>query len=143
MWICWLISISSVEGLPTFDSSSDGHESGIAVPGEGPNNVASYERSRDPGLPGEWGHTQPRWEDILLDIMWGFSFVCFKDFIYLFLAVLDLCCCVGYSLVAASGDCSLVVVHVLLIAVASCWGAQAVGCTGFSNCDSWALERRQ
>ena len=78
MCICWLISISSMEGLPTFDSSSDGHESGIAVPGEGPNNVASYERSRDPGLPGEWGYTQPRWEDILLDIMWGFSFVCFK-----------------------------------------------------------------
>ena len=67
-WACWspillefpLHTSSAFGGLPTFDSSSDGHESGIAVPGEGPNNVASYERSRDPGLPGEWGHTQPR-----------------------------------------------------------------------------------
>ena len=35
----------------------------------------------------------------------------------LFLAVLGLCCCVGFSLVVASGGCSLVV-HGLLIVVA-------------------------
>ena len=39
------------------------------------------------------------------------------NFIYLFLAVLGLCCYVGFSLVAASGVCSQVVVLGLLIAV--------------------------
>ena len=39
-------------------------------------------------------------------------------FIYL-LAVLGLCCHAGFSLVAESRGCSLVVVHRLLIAVAS------------------------
>ena len=38
---------------------------------------------------------------------------------YLFLAVLDLCCCSGFSLVATSGGCSLISVHRFLIAVAS------------------------
>ena len=43
-----------------------------------------------------------------------------KDlFIYLFLAELGLFCCVGFSLVAESGDYSLVLVHGLLIAAAS------------------------
>ena len=43
-----------------------------------------------------------------------------KDlFIYLVLAVLGLFCCVGFSLVAESGDYSLVPVHGLLIAAAS------------------------
>lgn len=69
--IFWLIDISSMVGLPTFDSSSDGHEPGVAVPSEGSRNLASYERSRDPGLPGEWGYTEPRWEDIFWDVGWG------------------------------------------------------------------------
>ena len=43
----------------------------------------------------------------------------FKNFTYLFLAVLGLRCCVGFSLVAVSASYSLVVVHGLLIAVAS------------------------
>ena len=60
MCICWLIAVSSLEGHPTFDSSSDGHESGVAVPSEGASNIASYERPRDPGLPGEWGPAEPR-----------------------------------------------------------------------------------
>ena len=38
---------------------------------------------------------------------------------YLFLAVLGLHCCVGFSLVVASGGYSLVAVHGLRIAVAS------------------------
>ena len=43
-----------------------------------------------------------------------------KDlFICLFLAVLGLFCCVGFSLVAESRDYSLVPMHGLLIAVAS------------------------
>ena len=40
------------------------------------------------------------------------------NFIYLFLAVLGLRCCVGFSLVAESGGYSLVMAHGLLIAVA-------------------------
>jgi len=42
-----------------------------------------------------------------------------NNFIYLFLAVLGLCCCTGFSLVAADGAYFLVVVSRLLIAVAS------------------------
>ena len=42
-----------------------------------------------------------------------------NNFIYLFLAVLGLHCCAGFSLVVATGDYSLVVVLGLLIAVAS------------------------
>ena len=38
---------------------------------------------------------------------------------FFFLAVLGLCCCRGFSLISASGSCSLVVVHGLLIVVAS------------------------
>ena len=38
---------------------------------------------------------------------------------YLFLAVLGLCCWMGFSLIAASRGCSPVVVRGLLIAVAS------------------------
>ena len=40
-------------------------------------------------------------------------------FIYLFLAVFGLCCCVGFSLIVATGGSSLVVVSELLIVVAS------------------------
>ena len=40
-------------------------------------------------------------------------------FIYLFLVVLSLCCCMGFSRVVASGDSSLVVVCGLLSVVAS------------------------
>ena len=40
-------------------------------------------------------------------------------FTYLFLAVLDLCCYAGFSLVVESRGYSLVAVHELLIAVAS------------------------
>ena len=40
-------------------------------------------------------------------------------FIYLFMAVLRLCCCVGFSLVTEKGGYSPVAVQGLLIAVAS------------------------
>ena len=56
----------------------------------------------------------------------------------LFLAVLGLGCCVGFSLVAVSRGYSLVVEHGLLIVVASRCRAQALGCAGFSSCGSWA-----
>ena len=57
-------------------------------------------------------------------------------FIYLFLAVLSPCCFAGFSLVAVSGGCSLVIVCRLLISVASFehrfWSA------GFGGFDTWA-----
>ena len=67
-----------------------------------------------------------------------------KLFIYLALAVLSLHCCLGFSLVVASGYYSLVAVHRLLIVVASlCCGAWALGHLGFSSCNiqaqSWGL----
>ena len=40
-----------------------------------------------------------------------------KIFIYLFIAVLGLCCCLGFSLVVVSGGDSLLAVIRLLIAV--------------------------
>ena len=43
-------------------------------------------------------------------------------FMYLFLAVLGLGCCLGFSLVAMSAGCSVVAVCGLLIAVASLVG---------------------
>ena len=47
-------------------------------------------------------------------------FVYFKNlFTFYFLAVLGLCCCVGFTLAVASGGCSLVAVPMLLIAVVS------------------------
>ena len=62
-----------------------------------------------------------------------FSSISFFFFfnIYLFLTVLGLCCLGGFSLVAASRGYTLVVVHRLLIAVASlCCRARALGCAG-------------
>ena len=40
-------------------------------------------------------------------------------FFVLFFAMLGLCCCMGFSLVVASGDYSLIALHRLLIVVAS------------------------
>ena len=62
-------------------------------------------------------------------------------FIYLFLAVLGPPCCSGFSPVAVSRGCSLVVVHRLLVGF-SCCRAWALGFTGFSNCSFRALEHR-
>ena len=55
---------------------------------------------------------------------------------YLFVALLGVHCCVGFPLVVGSRGYSLVVVHGLLFAVASC-GAWALGHAGFSSCSSW------
>ena len=49
----------------------------------------------------------------------GISIHFLKKFIYLFWPVLGFHCCTGFSLVAKSGGCSLVVMHRSLIAVAS------------------------
>ena len=56
-------------------------------------------------------------------------------FIHLFLAVLGLCCCAGFSLVVMTRGYSLVALCRLLIAVACC-GAQVLGCSDFSSCGS-------
>ena len=49
-----------------------------------------------------------------------------KKIIYLFLAVLGLCCCVGFCLGAAIKGCSLVAVLIV-----------AAHCGGFSCCRAW------
>ena len=61
----------------------------------------------------------------------------FYNFIYLFLffAVLRFCCCMGFSLIAASGGCDRQTSH--------CSGfsyciTQALGQGGFSTCSPWA-----
>ena len=56
--------------------------------------------------------------------------------VYLFLAVLDLCCCVQVSLIAGSWDYCLVLVHRLLIVVASLIVKHRL--QGFSSCGAWA-----
>ena len=62
-----------------------------------------------------------------------------------FLAVLGLCCCVGFSLVVASRSYTLVAVRGLLVAVASLvaehrvcgiW-ASVVVARGLSGCGAW------
>ena len=58
-------------------------------------------------------------------------------FIYLFLAVLGLCCYKGFSLVAASSGYSLVAVHGLLLLRNTDCGAH-----GRSSCGPRALEHR-
>ena len=58
-------------------------------------------------------------------------------FIYLFLAVLGLCCCVGFSLVVVSGGYSLVAEHRLQATLVSV----VVAC-GLSRCGFQAVEHR-
>ena len=55
-----------------------------------------------------------------------------NNFIYLFLAVLGLCYCTGFSRVAVSWDCSLVVVLGLLTAGAFLEARR------LSSCGAWA-----
>ena len=58
-------------------------------------------------------------------------------FIYLFLAVLGLNCCLGFSLVACRGY-SLAAVHeYIAVASLAIGGAQALGLPGFSSCSTW------
>ena len=68
---------------------------------------------------------------------------CFNNCIYLFLAVLGLHCCTGFSLVAESWTHPLVVVYRLLAAVASVVAcASVVAALGLSGCCSQPLEHR-
>ena len=62
---------------------------------------------------------------------------------YLFLAALGLCCCVGFSPVAASGVCSLVRVHGPLVAELSFVAEHRLcTCMGSGSYSSQALELR-
>ena len=65
--------------------------------------------------------------------MWNVISI-FKKIFYLFLAVLDFCCCSGFCLVAANESFSLW--WLLLLQ------STASRHTCFSSCDSWALEHR-
>ena len=80
-------------------------------------------------------------------------FFCFFNkfiyFIYLFLAVLGLCCCVRAFSSCGEQGLLFVAVRGLLIAVASRCGVQALGTRasvvaahGLSSCGSWAVEHR-
>ena len=62
----------------------------------------------------------------------------FYNFIYLFLAVLALCCCTGFFLVAASGGYSRVAACGLLIAVASIVAESGLLVRGLSSGGTWA-----
>ena len=68
-----------------------------------------------------------------------FSIVFYIILFYLFLAVLGLRCCMGFSLAAENGDYSLDVVHGLLIAVTSlATKAQALGTGASVSCSTRA-----
>ena len=61
---------------------------------------------------------------------------------FIFLAVLGLCCCQGFSPVAASSGYALVLVHRLLVAVATLLWCTGTRACGISNCISQALDHR-
>ena len=62
--------------------------------------------------------------------------------IYVFLAVLGLCCRSGFALVAASRGYSRYSVRASYCGDFSYCGARALECVGFSSCGSRALEHR-
>ena len=76
---------------------------------------------------GNLGHSPAVWPWVCSWLLWasgaffyyGYSLFLFLFCFVLFLAVLGLCCCAGFSLVAATKGCSLVAVRRLLIMVAS------------------------
>ena len=61
---------------------------------------------------------------------------------YLFLAVLGLCCCVGFSLVAVTGATLHCSAQASAYSDFLCHGAWALECMGFGSCNSWTLEHR-
>ena len=54
-------------------------------------------------------------------------FVSSQCFLKLILAVLGLCCCMGFCLLAANGGCAVVVTQVSHCSGISCWGSQEAG----------------
>ena len=64
---------------------------------------------------------------------------CLILLIYLFLAVLDLCCCTGFSLIVASRGYPLAVVcGASHCGSFSCFRALVLGHAGFHSCGAWA-----
>ena len=69
-----------------------------------------------------------------------------NNFIYLFLAVLVLHCCAGFSLVAASGvsrgysSLQCVGFSLLWLPLRSNKRSGLLWCVGFSNCSTWSQE---
>ena len=61
---------------------------------------------------------------------------------HLFLAVLDLHCCMGFSLVMVNGGYSLAVVNEVLMWWLLLLWSPGSRWAGFSSCQSWALEHR-
>lgn len=61
---------------------------------------------------------------------------------YLFVALLGLCCFMGFSLVAVSRGYSLAVVQGFLIAVASLLRSTGSRAHGLRSCSFWAVEHR-
>ena len=83
---------------------------------------------------GVGGRRSVAWRCCLMDI----DFLFLKNLVNLFMAMLGLGCCVGFSLVVESGGYFLVVVERLLIAVVSLlWSTNSSSC-GFSSCSIWA-----
>lgn len=77
------------------------------------------------GVFGKWAHRER-------DCQWAphsrpSGTLLYYSCIYLFLAVLDLCCCAGFSPELRRGEATLVAVVGLLIAAASCCRAQSIG----------------
>ena len=72
----------------------------------------------------------------------GNAFFFFFNFIYLLLAVLDVHCRAGFSLVAESGGYMLAALQGFVISVASLVVEHPSRSWGFSSCGSWALEHR-
>ena len=62
--------------------------------------------------------------------------------LFIYLAVLGLHCCPGFSLVAASGGCSLAVVPGLLIWWRLLLWSTGSRALGLHSCSSWALEHK-
>ena len=76
----------------------------------------------------------------LIDFHWksvSLKFI-FKKLFILAVLGLGLCCCIGFSLVMASGGYYPVVVRGLLIAVASLLWSMGSRYRGFSSCGTWA-----
>ena len=89
---------------------------------------------------------------MIFSYLWIVNF-CFFIFliIYLFLALLGLCCCLGFSIVVTGRGYSLVAVcRFLTLSLSfffggrggglSCCKKWAVGCVGFTACGFWTLE---
>ena len=79
-----------------------------------------------------------------------FWYILKNNFIYLFLAVMGLCCCLGFYLVAASrGHCPAVTRGASHCRGFSCCRARVLVCRGFRSCGielrslgSWSLEHK-